>query len=205
MENSLTPRQTDVINFIEEYQLEYGGSPTLKEIRKHLSVNSDNSVLKHLKALVKKGYIEKDDTPRGIKLLDSVRKKLQAATISVPVLGFIPAGGPVAMEEYVDDTISFDLNELKHPQDCFCLRVTGDSMINVGIFEGDLVLADAKLVPKTGDIVVALVDGGNTVKTYVKGKDATYLRAENPAYEDIYPEEQLQVQGVVIKLIRDYF
>lgn len=204
MFNDLPARQQEVLGFIEDYQLQNGGSPTLREIREFLKVSSDNSVLKHLNALVKKGYIEKDDTPRGIKLLASVRHKLETETVGIPLLGYIPAGGPITAEEHIEDTISFDLSAIKHPKDSFCLRVTGDSMINVGIYEGDIVLADAKISPKSGDIVIALVDGGNTVKTYIQEGGLVYLRAENPDYPNIYPERELQIQGTVIRLMRNY-
>jgi repressor LexA len=92
----ITEKQEAVLNFIEEYQLQFGKSPTIREMREHFGVKSDNSILKHLKALQEKGYLEKDDTPRGIKLLNSVKEKLDAATnlMKIPVLGTIPAGGP---------------------------------------------------------------------------------------------------------------
>ncbi|MBP7819290.1 repressor LexA [Candidatus Gracilibacteria bacterium] len=207
MVKELTDKQKAVLDFIESHQFEFGRSPTLREIREYLEVSSDNSVLKHINALVKKGLIQKDDTPRGIKLLNSVKQRLMAETISVPLLGYVPAGGPAMLEERVEDTISFDVSGLANPSKCFCLRVEGDSMINVGIFDGDLVLVDTGLKPRNGDIVVALVDQGNTVKTYIEDKVSkkVYLQAENPEYPDIYPMESLEIQGVVIKLIRDYF
>lgn len=207
MVRELTDKQKAVLDFIESHQFEFGRSPTLREIREYLEVSSDNSVLKHINALVKKGLIQKDDTPRGIKLLNSVKQKLMAETISVPLLGYVPAGGPAMLEERVEDTISFDVSGLANPSKCFCLRVEGDSMINVGIFDGDLVLVDPGLKPRNGDIVVALVDQGNTVKTYIEDKVSkrVYLQAENPEYPDIHPMESLEIQGVVIKLIRDYF
>ncbi len=207
MVKELTDKQKAVLDFIESHQFEFGRSPTLREIREYLEVSSDNSVLKHINALVKKGLIQKDDTPRGIKLLNSVKQKLMAETISVPLLGYVPAGGPAMLEERVEDTISFDVSGLANPSKCFCLRVEGDSMINVGRFDGDLVLVDTGLKPRNGDIVVALVDQGNTVKTYIEDKVSkkVYLQAENPEYPDIYPMESLEIQGVVIKLIRDYF
>ncbi len=204
MNEELSLRQQDVLDFIEKYQFEFGASPTLREMREHLGVASDNAVLKHLSALVKKGYIEKDDTPRGIKLLNSVKQRLQSATFNIPVLGFIPAGGPIAASEHVEDYIAIDMKDLKLPQSCFCLKVKGESMLNAGILDGDLVLADSSKTPKNGDIVVALVDGGNTVKTYINKGGKTFLKAENPEFDDIYPEEQLVIQGVVVKLLRNY-
>ncbi len=200
----ITPKQERVLKFIENYQLGNGKSPTIKEIRIYLKVASDNSVLKHLIALHKKGFIQKDDTPRGIKLLEKVKQKLQTETISLPVMGFIPAGGAVATEEYVDDWVLFDKAKVLHPKDTFLLKVTGNSMIDAGIYEGDLIIADAKKEARVGDIVVGLVDNENTVKRLVRKDGQYYLQAENPEYEDIYPISKLEVQGVVTGLIRTY-
>lgn len=205
MSNELTQKQEAVLNFIEEYQLEYGSSPTIREMKEEFNVKSDNSILKHLKALEKKGYIKKDDTPRGIKLLDSVKMKLQANSVSLPLLGYIPAGGPVASEEHVESYMDIGLDAVQSPEKSYLLSVTGDSMINAGIFEGDILIVCYDKKPKEGDIVVGLVDNANTVKRYCLDKNgAPYLKAENPAYEDITPEEELMVQGVVTGLIRRY-
>lgn len=206
MHESLTEKQQFLYEFIENYQMEYGKSPTIKEMREYCNVSSDNSILKHLKALEEKGYIQKDDTPRGIKLLASIKEKLTETSnqFKLPLMGFVPAGTPTLNEEYVDDWMSVGNDFISDPKNCFLLRVTGNSMIDAGIFEGDLVVVDRKKEPKNGDIVVALVDGGNTVKTLVKQAGKTYLKAENKDYTDIIPEEDLVVQGVVLHLIRSY-
>ena len=204
---TLTEKQQAVLDFIEEYQLNFGKSPTLKEMREHFQVASDNSILKHLKALEIKGYLMKDDTPRGIKLLSSVREKLDMGveTAKIPLLGAIPAGGPVVSEEYVIDHINIDKQFIPSSGETFMLRVTGNSMIEAGIYEGDLVIASKKKDAKVGDIVVALVDGENTLKKLVKAPDGKlYLQAENVEYDDIYALSDLQVQGVVAGLIRTY-
>ena len=200
----LTDKQKQVLKYIEHYQLDHGKSPTIREIREYLKVSSDNSVLKHLVALEKKGYISKDDTPRGIKLLEHVRQKLQTDTVSIPLLGFIPAGGPIHAEEHVEDWFMFDTSRVKNPAQTFMLTVTGNSMIDAGIFEGDLILADGKREPRINDIVVALVDGENTVKRLVKKDGNYFLKAENPDYTDIFPITKMEVQGVVVSLIRNF-
>lgn len=202
----LTAKQSQVLDFIENYQLDFGKSPTIREIKEYLEVSSDNSVLKHLKALEKKGYIMKDDTPRGIKLLEAVKQKLQSNFASLPLLGFIPAGGPVSTEEYIEDYITVDSSKLPNPNDSFILKVTGQSMIDAGIFEGDMLIADSKRTPKVGDVVIALVDQENTVKRLIKDAQGNFLlKAENQEYEDITPINELAIQGVVISLIRNYF
>lgn len=204
MKKLLTPKEQKIFNFIESYQLKYGASPTVREIRLYMKLKSDGFVIHCLERLVKKGIIKKGDTPRSIKLLPSVAARLHADTVEIPVLGSIPAGGPVLSEEYVENWVTFPANEIRHPNESFILRVRGDSMIGAGIFEGDYVIASAKPEPKNGDIVVALVDGGSTVKRFVKDKAGVYLKAENPQYKNIYPIEQLEIQGVVVGLFRWY-
>jgi repressor LexA len=206
----MTAKQEAVLKYIEQYQMKLGKSPTLREMREHFGVSSDNSVLKHIKALVEKGFLKKDDTPRGIAMLDSVKERLESAgnMSRIPLLGTIPAGGPVLSEEHVLDYFEVGNDLLKRPQGSFALRVSGLSMINAGILEGDFVIANQELKPKDGDIVIALVDGNNTVKRYrsgtVEGKAKVWLEADNPDYSDIHPDEYLEVQGVVTAVIRMY-
>lgn len=202
----LTKKQAKLLKFIEKYQWEHGSSPTLREMREHFDVSSDNSILKHLTGLQKKGYIQKDDTPRGIKMLTSIREKMDVAAgiISVPLVGTIPAGGPVTAEENTIDTFDIGKSLMPINPGAFLLRVTGNSMVNAGIYEGDMVMVSPGERVRSGDIVVALVDGQNTVKRYINDKGKVFLQAENPEYENIYPTEELQIQGVVTGLIRNY-
>lgn len=203
----ITKKQKAVLEFIEEYQFDFGKSPTFKEMREHFNVSSDNSILKHLNGLKRKGYLLKDPTPRGIKMLSSVRAVMDQGleTAKLPLLGTIPAGGAAFAEEYVIDHINLDKQFVAHPEKSFMLKVTGESMTGAGIYEGDLVVATQKKEAKVGDIVVALVDGENTIKRLVKGKDGKlYLKAENPEYNDIHALTELKVQGVVVALIRAY-
>jgi len=200
----LTPKQDAVLKYIEKYQLKHGASPTIREMREHFNVNSDNSILKHLKALEEKDYIDKDDTPRGIKILDSVKRRLESESIKLPLLGFVPAGGPVLTEEYIDSWYDVGPDIAKKQEGFFLLKVIGDSMIDAGIFEGDIVVVNSEKSPRNGDIVVALVDNMNTVKRYIISGNTKYLKAENPEYDNIYPEHELIIQGVVTGLIRYY-
>ena len=202
----ITEKQQAVLDFIEKYQMEFGKSPTLREMREHFGVSSDNSILKHLNALQEKGYLNKDDTPRGIGLLQKVKDKLDAVSnmTRIPLLGTIPAGGPVLSEEHVMDYFEVGNDLLKKPQGSFALRVSGLSMINAGILEGDFVIANQSMKAKDGDVVVALVDGKNTVKRYRTKDGRVWLQAENPEYNDIEPTEFLEVQGVVTAVIRMY-
>jgi len=207
MSDYLTEKQEALLNFIEDYQLNFGKSPTIKEMKEHFQVNSDNSILKPLKVLTEKGYIQKDDTPRGIQLLESVRSRLHdTSTVSLPLLGFIPAGGPVLTEQYVDRWVKLgdDMVSAKDSKNFFLLQVRGNSMIDAGIFEGDTVLVDTAKTPKNGDVVVALIDNANTLKRFIKEGAHVYLRAENKEYPDIHPLNELIIQGVVKSLIRQF-
>ncbi len=176
-----------------------------KKMREHFGVSSDNSILKLLTALKEKGYIQKDDTPRGIQLLSSVKEKLFSNEIKLPLLGMIPAGGPVLSEEYVESWMKVSDDIVYKAKDSYLLRVKGDSMVDAGIFEDDILVVCGSLSPKIYDIVVALVDNQNTVKRYMKdAQGRLYLKPENPRYENIYPEGELCVQGVVTGLMRFY-
>lgn len=203
-EIQLTPKELQLFKFIENYQLKHGASPTVREMRGHMKLKSDGFVVHCLKSLVEKGVIQKGDTPRSIKLLPKVQERLDSGVTKIPVLGAIPAGGPVISDENVEDWVSFGADELQNPSDCFILKVRGDSMIGAGIFEGDFVIANSKATPREGDFVIALVDGGSTVKRYMRSGRQIFLRPENAKYKDIYPESDLQVQGVVVGLLRWY-
>jgi len=204
MAEVLTEKQEALLQFIEDYQLEHGGSPTIREMREHFGVSSDNSILKQLNALKEKGYIQKDDTPRGIKILSSVKERLSSSELKLPLLGMVPAGGPVLTEEYIERWIKVSDDIVYKAKDSFLLRVKGDSMVDAGIFEDDILVVCASLEPRIYDIVVALVDNQNTVKRYMKEGGKVYLKPENPRYENIYPEGELCVQGVVTGLLRFY-
>lgn len=205
MSDVLTEKQEAVLKFIEDYQLEHGSSPTLREMREFFGVSSDNSILKHLKALEEKGYIEKDDTPRGIKLLSSVKERLQSSEFKLPLLGMVPAGGPVLTEEYIEDWLNVGEDAIYRYKDSYLLRVTGDSMEDAGIYEDDILVVCGSIEAREGDIVVALVDNQNTVKRYMKNsKGRVYLKPENNNYDNIYPEGDLCLQGVVTGLLRYY-
>lgn len=205
MENTLTERQEALLQFIEDYQMEYGASPTLREMREHFGVASDNAILKHLEALRAKGYLQKDSTPRGIKLLETVRRKLHAeAGLQIPILGTIPAGTPSIADAEKIGTMTIDTSLVSDPASTFLLRVSGQSMRDAGIYEGDFVLVNTKKESRSGDVVVALVDGENTVKRLIREGERIALKPENPDYGMIYPENELCIQGVVTALLRNY-
>lgn len=202
-----TPRERQLLNFIEHYQLKHGSSPTTREMRKHMKLKSDGFVIHAIQRLMAKNAIKNTGLARGIKPLASLREKLETSTVRLPVLGYVPAGGPVLTEEFVEDWISVDPTTIRNRKDVFFLRVKGESMMEAGIFDGDYVMVYPKGEARVGDVVVALIDNENTVKRFMKDKSGRpYLKAENPKFKDIHigEGETLQIQGVVIGLLRWY-
>lgn len=202
-----TYRERQLLDFIERYQLKHGSSPTVREMREHMKLRSDGFVIHAMQRLMAKKAIQNTGLARGIKPLPTLREKLESSVVKLPVLGYVPAGGPVLTEEFVEDWISVDPAAMKNRKDVFFLRVKGESMIDAGIFDGDYVMVYPKGEARVGDIVVALIDNENTVKRFMKDKSGRlYLKAENPEFKDIHigPGETLQIQGVVIGLLRWY-
>ena len=170
--------------------------PSYSEIMDITGLKSKDSVFKLISRLTKIGVLSKDR--RGRILPASVMTEVR-------VLGLVEAGIPAVAEEEVLDTLSLDEYLVQDRDASFLLRVKGDSMKDAGIIEGDMVLVEKTNNPKLGDIVVAEVDGGWTMKYYRKEKDGTvYLEPANEAYENIYPEGELTISAVVKGVVRKY-
>lgn len=200
---SITKRQRELLEFIVHQIREYSMPPSLSEMAEHLGVKSKNAVAKLLTALEDGGYIETNGKARGISVIDSLSDSLQKGLVRVPVLGSIQAGSPHLAEEFVEEWINLPQSFIKGRRDVFLLRVRGDSMINAGIHEGDLVIVKPTREAKNNDIVVALLHDEATVKRFVQIKNRAYLKAENPDYQNIYPKEEWMVQGKVVGVIRN--
>lgn len=200
---SITKRQKELLEFIVHQVREYSMPPSISEMAEHLGVKSKNAVAKLLSALEEGGYIETNGKARGISVLESLSDSLQKGLVRVPVLGSIQAGSPHLAEEFVEEWINLPQSFIKGRRDVFLLRVRGDSMINAGIHEGDLVIVRPTREAKNNDIVVALLHDEATVKRFVQIKNRAYLKAENPDYQNIYPKEEWMVQGKVVGVIRN--
>lgn len=203
----LPEKQSQILDYIKEYQLENGSSPTFGEIREHFNFSSLNSVFKHLKALEVKGFIRKSNQARGIELLDEVRENLfEKRDDRIPLFGSVPAGDPTTMEGNIIDEINVAEQLVPKKDGVFLLKVTGDSMDQTGIIEGDVVIVDSKKKPQNFDIVVALVDNANTLKRYVLKDGLPHLMPEssNSRHSEIIPLDEAYVQGVVTASFRNY-
>jgi len=201
----LTNRQEEVLKFISEYLSEFGYPPSYQEIADNFGIASKHGVVRHLEALIRKGYLEKTGTTaRSLRIVD---KRYQApppgSIVNLPLIGQVSAGYPILAEQNIDEYISIPRNMIKSEGNYFTLRVSGDSMVNAGIMDGDLVIVKSSSVSEANQIVVALIDGEVTVKRLIDDGKQRYLKAENPDYEDIRPQGDWNIQGRVVGLIRN--
>ena len=210
----LTKRQQEIFDFILECMNENGAPPTRVEIAKHFGFRSPNAAEDHLKALDKKGHIElRSGTSRGIFINESVRSNSSIAgfeqvelgeTTGVAVVGDVAAGAPILATEHVQQYVNVDQSLFSDNAD-FMLKVRGDSMINIGIFEQDLLAIKKTDTALENQIVVARIDDDVTVKRYHRKGAQVLLFAENDDYEPIEVDLQTQafaIEGVVVGLIR---
>lgn len=200
----LTPRQSEVLEFLRECQRLGENAPTFREIAEHFGFKSPKSAEDHVTALEKKGYVRRRaGCSRGIELIFSERAP-DNGTIQVPLLGYIPAGYPETKSENRHGSIAIDKQMIDCPvsHQLFALQVTGDSMNGRGIHDGDWVVADADASPNEGDAVVALIDGKNTLKILTLNRSRHFLKAENPDFPDLIPLEEMVIQGVVRVVLR---
>lgn len=201
---NLSPKQSKILEFIQKFVNREGVSPTYREIAGHFGYRGPKAAFDHVRALEKKGYVaRRPKLSRGIGI-PSVRRESKQQSISLPILGHIPAGSPDALAEHRIGMLNVDPEFLGGVADhkSFVLRVKGESMTGRGIYDGDLVVVDGGRYPKERDIVVALIDGENTLKTLVKHGERFVLKAENPDFPDLIPMEEMSTQGVVRAVLR---
>jgi repressor LexA len=197
----LTARQQEVLDFIRR-QLELTGfSPSSREIQAHFGFQSQTAAMNHLRALERKGAINR--TPGKARSAVDRNFRLLPRLRAIPMLGQIPAGMPSEASESGGFNLGVDLAAfgVERGAEVFAVRVRGDSMIDAQIADGDTVLLQ-KRVPKNGEIVAALIDGESTLKRYLLDHNEPFLKAENPLYPDLLPAAELIIQGVMIGLLR---
>lgn len=201
--NDITSRQKQLLQYIIKQVRDHNLPPSVSEMATFLKVKSKNAVAKLLKSLEDNGYIKTSGKARGIEVLNALGESLEKGLIAVPLLGRIQAGSPHLAEQQVEEWINLPSSLVKSRRDVFLLKVRGDSMVNAGIYEGDLVIVKPTREAKHNDIVVALLHDEATVKRFIQIKNRSYLKAENPDYKDIYPKEEWMVQGKVVGVIRN--
>ena len=186
----LTKRQSQTLEFIRHSIEDRGYPPTLREIGEHMGIRSTNGVNDHLRALERKGYLRREDMKsRALRLVsdqpaEPELKSAEGDWVEIPILGHVAAGLPLMAEEHVVDTVRIDRMMLRGGGDVFGLRVTGDSMIEAGIFSGDYIFVRKQATAERGEIVVALIGDEATVKYYFPERD--YVRFQ-PANAQMAP------------------
>jgi repressor LexA len=206
---TLTDKQQFVLERIHEFLKQHSYPPTLQELSDIVGVKSKNAIVKHLTALEKKGYIHKEGaSARGLKIInydsldDEPDMEIQPQN-SIPLLGRVAAGLPILAQENIDRFVAIPDHLVSSNHQYFALRVHGDSMIDAGIFNFDIVIVKKVATANINDIVVALINDEATVKRLKQTDQGYYLKAENEHYDDIFPQQDWSIQGVVVGLIRD--
>lgn len=202
MDKQITDRQKELLKYIVEQIRNHNLPPSISEMAEFLKVKSKNAVAKLLDSLETAGLIKTSGKARGIEVLNSLGLSLEKGLVSVPLLGNIQAGVPHLAEEQIEEWINLPTSLIRGRRDVFLLKVRGQSMVNAGIYEDDLVIVRPTKDVKHNDIVVALLHDEATVKRFIQIKNRTYLKAENPKFKDIYPREEWTVQGKVVGVIR---
>lgn len=206
MYEDLSQAQIEVLLFIKSEIERQGYPPSVRDICRGVGFSSTSTVHGHLEKLEKTGYIRKDPSKtRALVIIDREENELmkKKQTLDVPILGKVTAGNPILAIENIEDTYPVSL-ELVEDKDVFMLKIQGESMIEAGILNNDLVLVEKKSNAKNGDIVVALIEGDEaTVKRYFLEKDHIRLQPENQFMEPIY-SKNVKILGKVIGLYRKF-
>lgn len=195
-------KQTEIYEFLKTYTESKGYPPSVREICEAVSLKSTSTVHGHLKRLEKKGLIKRDPSkPRALEIAELATPKTEM--INIPIVGKITAGLPILATENVEDTFSLPLNFIKHDNELFMLRVSGESMIKAGINDHDLAIIERCNDASNGEIVVALIDDSATIKTFYKEKDHIRLQPENDTMEPIIVDN-CSILGKLVGIYRAY-
>lgn len=202
MASALTSRQQQVLDFIDTQHAHSGVVPSTREIQEHFQFASQTAVINHLRALERKGMIQRQPgKARAVSIVSDLRRE---SIIDIPIYGQIAAGmAESSVEEDWAGQVSVDsaTTGISRNARVFALTARGESMIGAQIASGDVVILEIR-EPKNGDVVAALIDGETTLKRYVMSRGRPYLKAENPDFPDLIPVRELVVQGVMVALVR---
>ena len=212
MARKITKRQQQIYDFIRSYQKEKGYPPSVREMAAAVGLSSPSTVHAHLSALEDHGLIKRDATkPRALEVFNADGSSVKLAevtetpsrgTISLPLVGRVAAGMPILAEQNVEDTFTLP-TEIATDSSSFVLEVHGDSMINAGIFNGDYIIVREQKSAMNGEIIVAMIDGEATVKTFYREHGRVRLQPENDAMEPIYADNPA-ILGKVVALMRRF-
>ena len=197
----ISKKQQEILEYIKSQILERGFPPAVREICEAVNLKSTSSVHSHLETLEKNGYIRRDPTkPRAIEILDDNFNLTRREMVNVQIIGQVAAGQPILAEQNIEDYFPIPVERMPNKQ-TFLLKVKGESMINAGILDGDLVLVQEEKTASNGDMVVALIDDGATVKTFYKEEGVIRLQPENDFMDPIIVQD-VSILGKVIGVMR---
>ena len=198
---TITEKQSEILEYIKAQILERGFPPAVREICEAVHLKSTSSVHSHLETLEKNGYIRRDPTkPRAIEILDDACNLTRREMAQVPIVGRVAAGEPLLAEQNIEDYFPIPVERLPNNQ-TFLLQVKGESMINAGILNGDYILVEQTPSASNGEVVVALVEDGATVKRFFKENGHYRLQPENDTMDPIIVDE-VTIVGKMIGLLR---
>lgn len=199
----ISTKQREILDYIKSEILQRGYPPAVREICEAVHLKSTSSVHSHLETLEKNGYIRRDPTkPRAIEIVDDSFNLSRHEIVNVPIVGTVTAGQPILAIENIEGYFPL-LSEDMPKSDTFMLKVKGESMINAGIFNGDLILVEKQVTAENGDIVVALIDDSATVKTFYKEDNHFRLQPENDTMDPIIVDH-VDILGKVRGLYRRF-
>lgn len=197
----ISAKQQEILEYIKKQILDHGYPPAVREICAAVNLKSTSSVHSHLATLEKNGYIRRDPTkPRAIEIVDDEFNLTRRELRNIPIIGEVAAGQPILAEQNIAGYFPVSSDDLPSGE-LFVLKVRGESMINVGIYDGDQIFVQQTPVARNGDIVVALVEDSATVKTYYKEDGRYRLQPENDTMDPIYVDEVV-ILGKVVGLFR---
>ena len=197
----ISKKQEAIFEYIKSELLSKGYPPAVREICEAVHLKSTSSVHSHLETLEKNGYIRRDPTkPRAIEIMDDTFNLTRREVVNVPVIGRVAAGAPILAEENIENYFPIPM-EFMPNEKTFLLSVKGESMINAGILDGDYVLIKQQSNAENGDMVVALVEDGATVKRFFKEEGVYRLQPENDFMDPIIVES-VEILGKVIGVFR---
>lgn len=197
----ISAKQQEILEYIKNQILDHGYPPAVREICAAVNLKSTSSVHSHLATLEKNGYIRRDPTkPRAIEIVDDEFNLTRRELRNIPIIGEVAAGQPILAEQNIAGYFPVSSDDLPSGE-LFVLKVRGESMINVGIYDGDQIFVQQTPVARNGDVVVALVEDSATVKTYYKEEGRYRLQPENDTMDPIYVDEVV-ILGKVVGLFR---
>ena len=197
----ISKKQSEILEYIKSQIINKGYPPSVRDICEAVDLKSTSSVHSHLETLEKNGYIRRDPTkPRAIEIIDDNFNLARREVVNVPIVGKVAAGEPILAVENIESYFPVPMEFMPNEQ-CFMLKVQGDSMINAGIFDGDTIIVEQSQTARNGDMVVALVDDSATVKTFYREADHIRLQPENDAMSPIIVPD-CQILGKVFGVFR---